>query len=188
MGANNDKFDFFGNESKEEIFRLLLNVNLPRIPKLYKKILIEVLVNEKKIEDLKEPFKLPKTRLKAIYSDGIKSLKLSIIELNFRLESVDKLEHELKITKADLQELEKSTKIEKNIPEALLGILSIKVVDTELSTRVKNICDRIGIYTLREVVRYSKNDFLKLRNSGNLTVIELETYLKNFGLSWCMDV
>ena len=175
MGANNDKSDFFGNESKEEIFRLLLNVNLPRIPKLYKKVLIEVLVNGKKIEDLRESFKLPKTRLKAIYSDGIKSLKLSILELNFRLE-------------ADLQELEKSTTIEKDIPEALLEILSIKIVDMELSTRVKNICDSSGIYTFREVARYSKNDFLKLRNCGNLTAIEMEAYLKNLGLSWSMDV
>ena len=188
MGANNDKPDFFGNESKEEIFRLLLNVNLPRIPKLYKKVLIEVLVNGKKIEDLREPFKLTKTRLKAIYSDGINSLKLSIIELNFRLEAVDKLEHELKVTKADLQELEKSAKIEKDIPEALLEILSIKIVDAELSARVKNICDHIGIYTFREVVRYSKNDFLKLRNCGNLSVMELDASLKKMGLSWSMDV
>lgn len=188
MRANNDKSDFFGNESKEEIFRLLLNVNFPRIPKLYKKVLIEVLVNGKKIEDLREVFKLPKTRLKAIYSDGINLLKLSIIELNFRLESVDKLEHELKVTKADLQELEKSTKIEKDIPEALLEILSKKIVDTELSSRVKNICDRSGIYTFREVVRYSKNDFLKLRDCGNLSIMELEAYLKKLELSWSMDV
>lgn len=188
MKANNDKSDFFGNESKEEIFRLLLNVNFPRIPKVYKKVLIEVLVNGKKIEDLRESFKLPKTRLKTLYSDGIKMLKLSLIELNFRLESVDKLEHELKVTKANLQELEKSTKLEKDIPEALLEILSIKIVDAELSSRVKNICDRSGIYTFREVVRYSKNDFLKLRDCGNLTVMELEVYFKKLGLSWSMDV
>lgn len=188
MGAKNEKFDFFDDESKEEIFRLLLNVNLSRVPKLHKRVLIEVLVNGKKIEDLREPFKLTKTRLKTIYSDGIKSLKLSLIELNFRLESVDKLEHELKVTKADLQELEKSVKIEKDIPEALLEILSIKIVDTELSARAKNICDYSGIYTFREVVRYSKNDFLKLRNCGNLTAIEMEAYLKNLGLSWSMDV
>ncbi|MBL7936965.1 MAG: hypothetical protein JNM51_14255 [Bacteroidia bacterium] len=188
MGANNDKFGFTGDESKEEILRLLLNVNLPRIPKLYKKVLIEVLVNGKKVEDLRTSFKLPKTRLKAIYSDGIKSLKLSIIELSFRLESVDKLEHELKVTKADLQELEKSTEIEKNIPEALLEILSIKIIDTDLSTRVKNICDRSGIYIFREVVRYSKNDFLKLRDCGNLSATEMGAYLKRLGLSWNMNI
>lgn len=188
MVANNKKLDFFSNESKEEIFRLLLNVNLPRIPKLYKKVLIEVLVNGKKVEDLIKPFKLPKIRLKAIYSDGIKSLKLSLVELSLRLESIEKLEHELKVTKADLQELQKSIKIEKDIPEALLEILSIKIADTELSARVKNICDYNGIYTFREVVRYSKNDFLKLRNCGNLSATELEAYLKNFGLSWSMNV
>ena len=115
-------------------------------------------------------------------------LKLSIIELNFSIESIDKLEHELKITKANLQELEKSTKIEKSIPPALLKILSKKIVDAELSSRVKNICDRSGIYTFREVVRYSKNDFLKLRDCGNLSAIELEAYLKKLELSWSMDV
>lgn len=188
MGANNDKSDFFGNESKEEILRLLLDVNLQRIPKLYKKVLIEVMVNGKKTDDLRESLKLPKSRLKTLYSDGIKLLKLSLIELNFRLESIDKLEHELKVTKANLQELEKSTKLEKSIPAELLKILSKKIVDTELSSRVKNICDRSGIYTFREVVRYSKNDFLKLRDCGNLSIMELEAYLKKLELSWSMDV
>ncbi|MBI3520149.1 MAG: hypothetical protein HY062_12455 [Bacteroidetes bacterium] len=188
MRVNNENLDFFDNESKEELFRLLLNVNFPRITKLSKKVLIEVLVNGKKIEDLKQPFKLPKTRLKSIYSEGIKSLKLSLVELNLRLESVDKLEHELKVTKADLRELEEYVKIEKNLPPALLEILSIKITDTDLSSRVKNICNNIGIYSLREVVRYSKNDFSKLRNCGNLSVKELEAYLKKLGLSWSMDV
>ena len=188
MEANNNKSDFFENVSKEEMLRLLLNVNLPRIPKIYKKVLIEVLVNGKKTDDLRESLKLPKSRLKILHSDGLKLLKLSLIELNFRLESFDKLNHELKVAKAELKELKSTIKIEKNIPAELLKILSKKVTDTELSSRVKNICDYSGIYTFREVVRYSKNDFLKLRNCGNFSVVELEAYLKKLELSWSMDV
>lgn len=188
MEVNNGKIDSMGNESKEEILRLLLNVNLPRIPKVFKKVLIEVLVNGKIIDDLRESLKLPKSRLKILYADGIKLLKLSLIELNFRLESLDKLNHELKNTKVKLQELEKSTKIEKCIPAELLKILSKKIVDAEFSSRVKNICNRGGIYTYRDVVRYSKTDFLKLRDCGKTSATEIEAYLYKIGLHWSMDV
>ena len=63
-------------------------------------------------------------------------------------------------------------------------ILSKRLVDCELSVRTLNICHANGIETLGDLVKLHKTDWLKYRNGGKKSLIELDDLLAANGLEW----
>ena len=63
-------------------------------------------------------------------------------------------------------------------------ILSKRLVDCELSVRTLNICHANGIETLGDLTKLHKTDWLKYRNGGKKSLIELDDLLEAHGLTW----
>lgn len=63
-------------------------------------------------------------------------------------------------------------------------ILSKCLVDCELSVRTLNICHANGIETLGDLTKLHKTDWLKYRNGGKKSLIELDDLLAANGLEW----
>lgn len=56
--------------------------------------------------------------------------------------------------------------------------MSIKIEDLDLSPRASNCLKGLRIRTLRALTRYGKSELSKIKNLGNGTLIEIESYLK----------
>lgn len=63
-------------------------------------------------------------------------------------------------------------------------ILSKRLVDCELSVRTLNICHANSIETLGDLTKLHKTDWLKYRNGGKKSLIELDDLLAANGLEW----
>lgn len=67
-------------------------------------------------------------------------------------------------------------------------LLDKKVEELPLSIRTKNICKANGLNTVRDICRIAKTDWLKFRNGGMKSMIEIHNFLKDNGLDWGMKV
>ena len=62
------------------------------------------------------------------------------------------------------------------------------VDEQDLSVRALACLRAAGIKTVRELVRMQKSDWLKFRNAGRKTLIELDDFLTDHNLTWGMNV
>ena len=62
--------------------------------------------------------------------------------------------------------------------------LAIKIEDCNLSVRTTNICKANGIDTMGDLCKLHKTDWLKFRNGGKKSLIELDDLLHDNGLDW----
>jgi hypothetical protein len=105
--------------------------------------------------------------------DGTKSdnVKIYIEEINY---SPSLTEEEIENLKREMERLS----AEHN-PK-----LDIKIEDCNLSVRTTNICKANGIDTLGDLCKLHKTDWLKFRNGGKKSLIELDDLLHDHGLDW----
>lgn len=68
------------------------------------------------------------------------------------------------------------------------NILDVDVINFNLPIRSQNILKENNIKTMRDLVRLTKVDYLKFRNSGKVTLMQIESVLKSFNLNFGMDV
>ena len=59
-----------------------------------------------------------------------------------------------------------------------------RIVDCDLSVRTMNICIANDINTVGDLCKLRRTDWLKFRNSGKKTLIELDDLLHDNGLDW----
>jgi len=62
-------------------------------------------------------------------------------------------------------------------------LLARPIRDLELSIRSENCLLRAGIRTIGDLIQYSRDDLLKIRNLGKISLKEIEEKLQAFGLS-----
>ena len=67
-------------------------------------------------------------------------------------------------------------------------LLSQKVEELDLSVRTRILLKANGINTLLDLCRLKKTDYLKFRNGGKKSFIELDDFLTDHNLTWGMDV
>jgi len=67
-------------------------------------------------------------------------------------------------------------------------ILKTKLVEMNLSVRALNCLKAADVNTLGELVQYRREDLLKFRNFGKKSLTEIDNLLKNYKLSYGMDV
>jgi len=67
-------------------------------------------------------------------------------------------------------------------------LLKTKLVDLDLSVRALNCLKAADVDTLGDLVKFNKNDLLKLRNFGKKSLTELEDLLEAMSLSFGMDI
>lgn len=156
------------------------------------KILHETLVEGKKFGELDSVPLLTSHLQKQIFEKGVLRLISRIRETSEKIAENKTLKKDLESAQLKLNELEvelvKFQPKPSTIPAHLKNMLETRIVDTDLSARVKTVCRYGNVTTLLELVQYSRNDFLKLRNCGKACVSETEDFLKARGLSWEMPV
>jgi hypothetical protein len=69
-------------------------------------------------------------------------------------------------------------------PDPKADIKAKRIEDCDVSVRARNICIANDIYTLGDICKLHKTDWLKFRNSGKKTLIELDDLLHDNGLDW----
>ena len=69
-------------------------------------------------------------------------------------------------------------------PDPKADIKAKRIVDCDLSARTMNICIANDINTVGDLCKLRRTDWLKFRNSGKKTLIELNYFLNYNGLDW----
>ena len=69
-------------------------------------------------------------------------------------------------------------------PDSKADIKAKCIVDCGLSVRTMNICIANDINTVGDLCKLRRTDWLKFRNSGKKTLIELDDLLHDNGLDW----
>ena len=69
-------------------------------------------------------------------------------------------------------------------PDPKADIKAKRIVDCDLSVRTMNICIANDINTIGDLCKLRRTDWLKFRNSGKKTLIELNYFLNYNGLDW----
>ena len=76
---------------------------------------------------------------------------------------------------------------EQPVPE-YKGVLATPIAELDISVRATNVCFANGIRTLGDLVKLTKEDFVRYRNGGKRTLAELSDLLEAKGLQWGMQV
>lgn len=82
---------------------------------------------------------------------------------------------------------EKTDPSEQLSPE-MKALLSQKVENLDLSVHTRSLLKANGINTLLDLCRLNKTDWLKFRNCGKKSLMELDDFLTAHNLTWGMDV
>jgi len=72
--------------------------------------------------------------------------------------------------------------------DKICKLLNTKIVDCQISVRSLNCLKSVDVETIGDLCRLKKTDFLKIRNAGKKSLIELDDFLIDHGLEWGTDV
>nr|YP_009258500.1 alpha subunit of RNA polymerase [Netrium digitus]ANI25526.1 alpha subunit of RNA polymerase [Netrium digitus] len=64
-----------------------------------------------------------------------------------------------------------------------IDINTISIAQLQLSTRTYNCLSKANVYTIADLLKYTENDLLKIKNFGRRSVEQVKIALKNFGIS-----
>lgn len=67
-------------------------------------------------------------------------------------------------------------------------LLNRKLMDFPFSVRSLNLLTANDIITVRDLVKLNKTDWIKFRNGGKKSLMELDDFITEHGLSWGMNV
>ncbi len=150
-------------------------------------ILTEFLVNGKKLGELTAT-PLTAHRQRQIFDRAFVRLIRVIDKADLKLRSEENLDRELAEARNRIKTLEAEIDRQNGITPKLKALLSLPIVETKLSARVKGICSNAGIRRIEQLITLSRNGFLLSRNCGKLSADEVEAFLESKGLSWNMKI
>ena len=112
--------------------------------------------------------------------DGTKSdiVKIYIEEMNYSSSLTEEEIEDLK------REMERMSSTHNPEPDPKAEIKAKRIEDCNLSVRTANLCKANGIDTLGDLCKLHKTDWLKFRNGGKKSLIELDDLLHDNGLDW----
>ena len=167
----------------------------------FKKVLKDYLSEGKSIKQISYELNIDVSRVRTILNQGICYFQSHLLKMSKFLKTMSDVTKELNISHKELEfhlkecvrlsllndklnEREKTLKI---LEKRLLGAdnkLDIEISKLEVSNRIKNTFESIGIYTLEGIIRFKKNDLLKMRNFGSKSVTELEELFNSLNIPW----
>ena len=100
----------------------------------------------------------------------------SILIQHFQLFNDDTIEMDVQEVETEDDTLDKDT------------LLKTKLDEVDLSVRAQNCLSSADVYTVGDLVKYTKSDLLKFRNFGRKSLTEIEELLDRLGLTFGMDV
>lgn len=182
--------------ARKELTIKLVEVGSKLLTKLEQEVLTQVLINEKSFAEIGDYRQLTAGRVRQIFEKGIRRINAFLSTIDERmvryLEISEKYaEMEEKVTKYEEKEIEKTkdAQIMSSLPPTTQKLLKTKIVNTDLSARVKNACEKGNIWgerieTVENLIRTGKKELLKFRNFGNKSIDEIEEFFRKHNLSW----
>lgn len=105
---------------------------------------------------------------------------------------IEHIQYFLSFEMAEKPEISEGIPVGAETPESeharLRRILSIPIEDLEISVRAYNCLKSNNIKTLGDIVSYTEQDLLKLKNFGKKSLKELEEIVHQFGLEFGLNV
>lgn len=142
------------------------------------------------LEDIAEKFDITRERTRQIFEQSIRRLRIELPQVFDRLKELDNLKEEIKLSRKRTVYIEKQYKdlvagIEKLKPHKLSDenpYLYRAIEDIELSVRAYNCLKAAGINIVADIMRHKQGDFLRFRNMGKRSLMEITDRLKENGL------
>ncbi|MHB8259780.1 MAG: DNA-directed RNA polymerase subunit alpha C-terminal domain-containing protein [Bacteroidia bacterium] len=177
----------------EDLLPHLMLLGDKTLTKFEQTILTEILLKKLTFNEVAKTNKLPMLRQKQLFSIGIRRLSKVLDYVSENMGNSKALENELSEAKKDLAEAKEKLKalqdsIDKRntLSPELKELIDTPIDKIGFSARVLNVCLRVNIDTIADLVSYSRYDFSALRDMGEKSFNEVETYLKSKGLTWKM--
>jgi DNA-directed RNA polymerase alpha subunit len=86
--------------------------------------------------------------------------------------------------KKRMEAWEDSADKQSKLSQELKELLDTRIDELGFPKRVMNVCLMADIYTISDLIRYTRKEFGKLRNSGKKSGDDVEAFLKSKGLNW----
>jgi DNA-directed RNA polymerase subunit alpha len=83
---------------------------------------------------------------------------------------------------------EKQADRREQLSPGMKALLSQKIEELDLSVRTRSLLKANSIDTILDLCRLKKTDWLKFRNAGKKSLMELEDFLTAHNLTWEMNV
>ena len=137
-------------------------------------------------ESIGEDFCVTRERVRQIFYKALRRVSASMGSYRRMLnETIElrRLRDEVKDKDRELRQLRKML----NVPEQdheKCKLMSMKLVDMDLSVRTINCLKSADICTVGELVQCKKLELLKIRNFGKKSLSELDELLDRLGLEW----
>ena len=165
------------------------------------KNILVMLLNGSSLSDIANFYSLTTTRILQIIRKSIRMLStvkswpkmhkeykdLSVDNLNLKM----LLEHQqerIKELEAKLNYNDEASAVADYSKKNLAVVLSRKLIDEDLSVRCLNCLRFAHINTVYELIKYKRDDLLKLRLFGKKCLSELENFLESIHLTLGMDI
>lgn len=114
--------------------------------------------------------------------------KILNVKFNESLDEYTKIKSEYEFVKNQMDMMNKShkEKFEKiaHIPRGDARILAVRIIDLDLSVRSLNVLNAVDIDTVGDLIQYKRNDLLRFRNFGKVSLQEIDNLLDNLGLEY----
>ena len=185
--------------ARRELADKIVQVGSKRLTNLEQEVLTLVLLHDKSFAEIADQRQLTSGRIKQIFQKAIRRLNYFLNNVDEKLTEYDAAIKKLTDLEKRVAELDKEAELratKKNIidsfPPEIQKILRTKIVDTDLSVRVKNVCVKGGVFgnntieTVAELVRISPNELLRFRDMGKKSITEIEEFFTKAGLKWGM--
>lgn len=181
MNVYNDLFDIYINEVKNTV-----------LTELEADIILSLFKDEENFIEMSKKYKLTRERVRQIFHASIDKIKLNVTTTTSKLKIYDELIKENQFLKQKLDYIEnlieeddeldsvrkKINKI-KAIPDKTLNI---KLEDINFSKRTLNCFRNYKIYTIQDLLKYSRKDLLSFRNLGEKSSKEIYLLLRDKGI------
>ncbi len=172
----------------EDLLQHLLLLAGDKFLLIERQVFNEVLVRNKTFREVARSLGQNASRQEFIFSRACEKLIRIIDDANGKLRDYEKLARELNDLKAAQHTMKEKMSLRDKLSPEQKKILDMSVDATELSARVKSICSRNGIRSVADLVVFTRSDLCKLRNCGETSAEEMESFLKKHKLFWGMQV
>ena len=151
-------------------------------------ILRAILVEDKTLKEVGDKFSLTPLRISQLFYRAVQRVNTRFETVLAQYENAIDLQAEVNLLKAKLQHYEQKENKVLALPEEVREMLFKEIESFGFSSRMVNICVAHDIEILADLVKLKKKEFCGFRNTGNLTVKEVDAFFTKHGLSWGMDI
>ncbi len=200
MSMQDKKFKLDNKSIREaariELSNKVIQVCSKHLTSLEWEVLTKVFLDNQSFAEIAEKRQLTSGRIKQIFEKGVRRTMVYLTSIDEKaigfkeaIKEHDKIVAELESYQKKEEENKKEAKVLEFLSPKVQKLLKIKIADTDLSARVKNICEKGNVWgegaeTIEDLIRVGKKEFLKFRNCGKKSVEEIEFFFNSNELSW----